>query len=311
MLSAGYSQSEIASTICKSKSVVCREIQRNSDRRNGVYKHDLAQRKHTERQKTKHKKRYFTPDIERFVAYHLGQKYSPEQIVGVAKNQGIKCVSAERIYQYIWHDKKQGGQLFQHLRTKGKRYRSRGASKDKRGMIIGRVDITNRPGIIEERVRLGDLEIDTIIGKGHQGAIVTINDRVTGMLKMKKLDGKDAQKLAQATIELLQEWKPFIKTITSDNGKEFAAHSTISEALNVEFYFAKPYHSWERGSNENLNGLIRQYIPKKTNFETITEEYVKYVENELNKRPRKRHNFASPITIFNQLKNQEKVAFMG
>ena len=148
--------------------------------------------------------------------------------------------------------------------------------------------------------------IDTIIGQNHQGAIVTINDRASGMLKMKKLNGKDAKELAIETVDILQEWKPFLQTITADNGKEFADHKFISEALGIKFYFARPYHSWERGSNENLNGLIRQYIPKKTDFSTITDEYVHYVETELNNRPRKRHNFETP----NYILNQKKVAFI-
>jgi IS30 family transposase len=126
-----------------------------------------------------------------------------------------------------------------------------------------------------------------IIGKNHKGAIVTINDRATGMLKMKKLNGKDATELAQETVKILKIWQPFLHTITADNGKEFSDHKSIREALDIDFYFARPYHSWERGSNENLNGFIRQYIPKKTDFSTITDQYVEYVEQELNNRPSK------------------------
>ena len=122
---------------------------------------------------------------------------------------------------------------------------------------------------------------------------------------MKKLNGKNAEELAIATIELLQPYKHLLKTITSDNGKEFAYHERISKALNIDYYFADPYKSWQRGSNENLNGLIRQYIPKKTDFDTITDEYVHWVTEELNNRPRKRYNFTSPNKIFNQ-----KVAFV-
>jgi transposase, IS30 family len=310
MLQAGCKKSAIARTIQKDKSVISREVKRNCDKRNGVYKHELAQQKCDERHKSKPKKIYLTASLKSLIQKNLTELYSPEQIAGNAKKNGLVCVSAERIYQYIWLDKKQGGKLYKYLRTQGKRYRKRGASKDKRGMIVGRVDISKRPLIVEKRERLGDLEIDTIIGKNHKGAIVTINDRVTGELKMKKINSKDANELAIATIKILEEWRPFIKTITADNGKEFAAHQMISDELNIDFYFARPYHSWERGSNENLNGLIRQYIPKKTDFDTITDEYVEYVEKKLNNRPRKRHNFETPKQIFNQLINQEKVAFM-
>ena len=203
-------------------------------------------------------------------------------------------------------DKKQGGVLYQHLRCQGKKYRKRGNSKDNRGKITGRIDISQRPKIVEKRERFGDFEIDTIIGKNHKGAIVTINDRATGLLKMKKLESKNAEILADKTIEVLTPYKKFLHTITSDNGKEFAAHLKIAQALECDFYFAKPYHSWQRGSNENLNGLIRQYIPKKTNFANLSDEFIQWVEDQLNDRPRKRFKFYSPNEIVNQ-----KVAFMS
>jgi IS30 family transposase len=310
MLKAKYRQKQIAEAIDKDKSVVSREIARNCDKRNGNYDADLAERKYEKRRDSKPKKVYFTAEIQEMVEDKLAKKYSPEQIVGVAKKQGVACVSHERIYQHIWKDKRKKGNLYDHLRTKGKRYRKRGAAKDSRGIIPDRVDISQRPKVVDDRERAGDLEIDTIIGKNHQGAILTVNDRASGLLKMKKLEGKSAQQLAMATIELLEDMKPFLNTITADNGREFAAHQTISKALEIDFYFARPYHSWERGANENLNGLIRQYIPKQTDFSTITDEYIKFVENELNNRPRKRHDFQTPNQIFNQLTNHQEVAFV-
>jgi IS30 family transposase len=310
MLKSKYRQKQIAEAIDKDKSVVSREIARNCDKRNGNYDADLAERKYEKRRDSKPKKVYFTAEIQEMVEDKLAKKYSPEQIVGVAKKQGVACVSHERIYQHIWKDKRKKGNLYDHLRTKGKRYRKRGAAKDSRGIIPDRVDISQRPKVVDDRERAGDLEIDTIIGKNHQGAILTVNDRASGLLKMKKLEGKSAQQLAMATIELLEDMKPFLNTITADNGREFAAHQTISKALEIDFYFARPYHSWERGANENLNGLIRQYIPKQTDFSTITDEYIKFVENELNNRPRKRHDFQTPNQIFNQLTNHQEVAFV-
>jgi len=310
MLKSKYRQKQIAEAIDKDKSVVSREIARNCDKRNGNYDADLAERKYEKRRDSKPKKVYFTAEIQEMVEDKLAKKYSPEQIVGVAKKQGVACVSHERIYQHIWKDKRKKGNLYDHLRTKGKRYRKRGAAKDSRGIIPDRVDISQRPKVVDDRERAGDLEIDTIIGKNHQGAILTVNDRASGLLKMKKLEGKSAQQLAMATIELLEDMKPFLNTITADNGREFAAHQSISKALEIDFYFARPYHSWERGANENLNGLIRQYIPKQTDFSTITDEYIKFVENELNNRPRKRHDFQTPNQIFNQLTNHQEVAFV-
>ena len=306
MKKSGHSQKAIAEAIGKDKSVVSRELKRNRDLRSGEYRSELADRKYAERQKTKRKKIYFTEEIKAEVKSGLEDKLSPEQIVGKAKREGKACVSHERIYQYIWMDKKQGGVLYQHLRCQGKKYRKRGNSKDNRGKITGRIDISQRPKIVEKRERFGDFEIDTIIGKNHKGAIVTINDRATGLLKMKKLESKNAEILADKTIEVLTPYKKFLHTITSDNGKEFAAHLKIAQALECDFYFAKPYHSWQRGSNENLNGLIRQYIPKKTNFANLSDEFIQWVEDQLNDRPRKRFKFYSPNEIVNQ-----KVAFMS
>jgi IS30 family transposase len=308
MNAQGYSRKSICEVIGKDKSVLSRELRRNSDSRNRVYKSDLAQKKYEKRQSEKPKKQYFTSVIQEQAEAGLKSYLSPEQIVGLAKKKNDACVSVERIYQHVWADKKKGGELHTYLRSKGKKYCSRGQYKDKRGQIIDRIGIENRPEIVEKRERFGDLEIDTIIGKNHQGAIVTINDRATGCLRMKRLDSKEAEPLKEATITLLEEWKPFLNTITADNGKEFAAHKGISEALEVDFFFARPYHSWERGSNENLNGLIRQFTPKKTDFSELTDEFIKQVEDILNNRPRKRYNYETPNEKFNQLINN-KVAF--
>lgn len=310
MKANGFSIKDICLAIGKDKSVLSREFKRNSDQRNGIYRADLAQKKYTQRLCDKPKKAYFTAEIRAEVDLGLRDYLSPEQIVGLAKKNGTACVSVERIYQYVWQDKKKGGNLHDYLRQGGKKYRSRGASKDKRGMIKGRVDISERPAIVEERSRFGDLEIDTIIGKDHQGAIVTINDRATGFLKMKKVHSKEAEVVKEATIALLTKFKPFLFTITADNGKEFAAHKAISEALEIDFFFAKPYHSWERGSNENTNGLIRQFIPKKTDFAQISDQDVQRFEDILNNRPRKRLGFKTPNEKTEEFFNKT-VAFVG
>ncbi len=306
-----YSQVEIAKRINKHKSVVCRELNRNCDKRSGVYKAVLAQKKCNKRHLEKKKKISFTEDIKQLVISDLKKDYSPEQIVGVAKNKRKNCVSAERIYQFIWHDKKKGGDLYKHLRTQGKRYRKRGASKDKRGVIQNRIGIENRPKEVEEKERIGDVEVDLVIGKGHKFALVTVNDRATGVAWIKKIASKDSEIVKNAIIEILSDMNPLLKTITSDNGKEFSKHSEIASNLGVEYYFANPYHSWERGANENLNGLIRQYFPKGMNFDEITDEQVKNIENKLNNRPRKRFGYKTPNQVYLQkLTNQGKVAFM-
>lgn len=309
MSANGFSRKEIAKVIGKDKSVLSRELKRNSDGRNGEYKAKLAQRKYEARQAEKPKYQLFTSEIKSKIEEGLVEDLSPEQIVGLAKKQGQKMVSIERIYQFIWQDKRNGGSWHKHLRTRGKKYRKRGQLKDKRGQIVGRIGIENRPIIVEKRERFGDFEIDTIIGKDHQGAIVTLNDRATGYLKMKKVESKEASAVEQATLALLSDWKPFLHTLTADNGKEFAHHQSISKALEIDFFFAKPYHSWERGSNENLNGLIRQYIPKKTDFSQISEAFIQEIEDKINRRPRKRFGYESPQEKLNDLFSQ-KVAFV-
>lgn len=309
MKQQGYKQREIAEAIGKDKSVISRELKRNSDKRSKKYNWDQAHRKAEGRKKEKPHIKKFTLLIKERIDSMLAMDYSPEQIVGRLKRKGVYCVSHERIYQYIWDDKRRGGQLYLHLRRKGRKYRKRGSAKDSRGIIKDRVDISKRPAIVDEKIRFGDLEIDTIIGKNHKGAILTINDRLTSKVWIKKLSGKDARELADKTIETLLPYKNMIKTITADNGKEFAEHLKIASALNVSVYFARPYHSWERGANENTNGLIRQYIPKGTDFETIDQQYIKDVEDILNNRPRKKLAFLSPNEFFVLFLSNKKVAF--
>ena len=161
--------------------------------------------------------------------------------------------------------------------------------------------IDQRPEIVDKRERFGDLEVDLIIGKNHKQAILTINDRASGILKMKKVMSKESTVITTAMNTLLEDWIPYIKTITADNGKEFAGHEKVAEYLGIDYYFAHPYHSWERGSNENLNGLIRQYFPKGSDFSMISEERIKEVEFKLNTRPRKRFGYENPIFVMNQL----------
>lgn len=310
MLQQGYKQNEIARCIGKHKSVISRELTRNCDKRNGKYISDLAQRKYNHRNKTKPKYIVFDDVMRQKVDALLKEDYSPEQVCGSLREQAEQCVSHERIYQHIWEDKKQGGTLHTHLRNQGRRYRKRGAAKDKRGLIVGRVDIENRPKIVEERSRFGDLEVDLIIGKNHKSAILTINDRASGILKMRKVKSKEAEQVSQAIVDELEDWKPFIKTITADNGKEFANHQYVAEELNIDHYFAKPYHSWERGSNENLNGLVRQYFKKKDDFNTISNEQIKIIENKINNRPRKRFKYKNPIFEMEKLLFNQNVAFV-
>jgi IS30 family transposase len=310
MAQQGLKQKDIALAIGKDKSVVSRELSRNCDNRNREYRADLAQRKYENRQKNKPKHIRFTEEVKQYVDECLAKDFSPEQITGRAIVEGRECVSHERIYQYVWKDKKAGGHLHTHLRHKGRRYRKRGNDKDSRGIIKDRIDISQRPEIVDQKQRLGDLEIDTVIGQNHKGALLTINDRVSSYVIIEKLNGKDAKELAEKLMTRLFPYKEKIHTITSDNGKEFAEHKMIGSELKVDFFFAKPYHSWERGANENTNGLIRQYFPKKTSFENLSEHDIKQVEDVLNNRPRKKLNFLTPNEFLLRNLSNQKVAFV-
>jgi len=192
------------------------------------------------------------------------------------------------------------------LRRQGKKYAKRGSKATGRGKIPNRRDISLRPQIVEEKTRFGDLEVDTVVGQQHKSALVTINDRKSGMLKMKKVNVKEAKAVCDLIIELLEDWQPYIKTITADNGSEFAQHHRVSETTGIEFFFARPY----RGANENLNGLIRQYFPKRTDFKTVTEQQIMDIEKKINNRPRKRFNFKTPQQVMDNLLFNQKVAFI-
>ena len=311
LLGQKKSPAHIARELSRDKSTITREIKRNCDLRSKEYRFDLANKKAINRKRNKRKRCGLTPQIKAHVDAQLAKKNSPQQIAGEAKVDGIECVSHECIYQYIWKDKKAGGTLFEDLRNRQKRYRKRGSAKDKRGVIRNKTPMAERPSEVDKRERLGDLEIDLVIGKGHKGALLTINDRLSGLLIMERLQGKTAAEVTAATIARLKPFSDQLHTITSDNGKEFAGHEEIAAELEIDFYFARPYHSWERGSNENLNGLIRQYIPKTTNILELRESFIQEVEKALNDRPRKRHGYLSPLTIHQQLTNEQKVALVS
>lgn len=305
MYGRGYPQKEIAEAIQKHKSTVSREIMRNCDYRSGKYDYDLAQRKYKQRQRSKARRIKFTEAVRKYVDTKLEEKWSPEQISKAPAPEGISMISHERIYQYIIEDKRNGGEKYKHLRHK-KKYKKRCVVEDRRGKLANTTSIHDRPKEVEQRIRYGDYEVDLIIGANHKGGLLSLNDRKTGIVKIRKIRSKNSGHIAKLIVDALKGEKGRIHTITSDNGHEFADHAYISKKLGINFYFADPYSSWQRGSNENLNGLIRQYFPKKTNFDYITKNEVKRVENQLNRRPRKRFGFKTPTEEYNSI---IKVAF--
>lgn len=290
-----FTQDEIAQEIGVNKSTISRELKRNTGQRG--YRPKQAQRKATERRQLASKAIKMTTDMIEFVDNKLTEhQWSPEQISGWLLEKKKIAISHERIYQHIWDDKKQGGDLYQYLRCQGKKYQKRGSNgKRSRGQIIDRISIDDRPKVVDDKRRVGDWEIDTVIGKGHSGALVTIVERKTLYTLIARVNGKRADWVTQATIQLMEPFKDRLHSITADNGKEFAYHAQISKVLDTAFYFAHPYSSWERGLNENTNGLIRQYFPKKTDFKTVTNEEVYNVMEKLNNRPRKSLGFQTPF----------------
>ncbi|MFR9575530.1 MAG: IS30 family transposase [Rikenellaceae bacterium] len=311
MLQEEYLQNEIAKVIGVSKSTISRELKRNCDKRSGKYNSDLAHRKAQGRKKGKLHAQKLTYKMCKRIRKLLKRGFSPEQIAGRERLEGHEMVSHETIYRWIWLDKRRGGDLHKFLRRQGRKYAKRGSKNAGRGFIPNRVDIDERPEVVDKKQRFGDLEIDTIIGKNHKGTILTINDRVTGRVWIRKLQGKEATPVAKITALALRKVKKLIHTITADNGKEFAKHEEIAQKLEINFYFCKPYHSWERGANENTNGLIRQYIPKGTDFSEVTAKQIKWIESKLNNRPRKRLGYLTPNEKFKQIINMNSVAFAG
>jgi IS30 family transposase len=288
----GFSQRRIASEIGVSQSTVSRELSRNSGDRG--YRYKQAQRKATERRESACKATKMTILMTGLIESKLRLDWSPEQISGWLKIERGISISHEAIYLYIWNDKQSGGTLYRHLRRQGKKYDKRRNGKSTRGHIKNRVGIEDRPKVVEDRSRLGDWEIDTVIGKAHKGVLVTIVERATQKILCAQVANKTEDEVTKATIALLQPYKEHVHTITADNGKEFSGHEKIAKALDAEVYFAHPYSSWERALNENSNGLLRQYFPKGTNLKWVNQAAVRKAVRRLNTRPRKTLGFKTP-----------------
>jgi len=228
----------------------------------------------------------------------LSEEWSPQQISHWLRRTQQICLSHERIYQIIWADKQAGGTLYRQLRRSGKAYNKRANKLAGRGIIPGRIDIDQRPAIVDQRVRIGDWEVDTIVGAARKGAILSLVERVSRYTVLHKLDAATADLTSRAIIIKLRPHRARVHTITADNGKEFAGHQRVARCLEAQFYFAKPYHAWERGLNENTNGLVRQYFPKGTSFVDITPAAVARVQRKLNSRPRKVLGYKTPNEVF-------------
>jgi len=288
---------QIAEQLKRSRTTLYNEMRRNTGRRG--YRPKQAQRLAEQRRAKAHKPRKMTPGAIAYIREKLHLQWAPEQIAGVMKNDpeaAGTAVSHETIYQYIWDDTRSGGTLYTELRQGRKTRRKRRGGKDSRGKIKNRVDIDQRPAVVEARSRIGDWEADLICGAEASGYLVTLLERVSRRVLIGYVKTKFADEVTAEILRLLRG--EVVATITFDNGKEFAGHEQIAETLRCMCYFAKPYHSWERGANENVNGLIRQYFPKKTSFAGITAAQIAFVENRLNTRPRKCLRFKPPNIVY-------------
>jgi transposase, IS30 family len=293
-MKADWSQLEIAAEVGVHPSTISRELSRNHGRRGYRPKQadELAQAR-----KLNHQTCRIEPPTWKLIENYLRQDWSPEQVTGWLFEHHHIQVSHERIYQYIYADKAEGGTLFQHLRCRRKR-RKRYGSYDRRGRLTGCRSISERPKVVQEKRRIGDWEADTIIGQNHQQAIVSVVERKSKLCFLKKVERKTSEAVEQALSTMLLPFLEKCHTITSDNGREFANHQEIALQLQADFYFAHPYSSWERGLNENTNGLVRQYFPKKSDFSKITDSDVQQVMDRLNNRPRKMLGYKTPNQVF-------------
>ena len=290
---AGQNQTKIAASVGYHKSTVSRELKRNSGLKG--YRPYQANELSFDRQCEAYSSR-ISGETWQLVERLLRQQWSPEQIAGRLKREQQPTVSHESIYLYIYADKRRGGTLQQHLRSQ-KKQRKRYSGYIRRGQIPNRTSIEKRPKIVANKGRFGDWEADTIIGARHQAGILSVVERKSKLVRLRKLATKGAVEMKDNCIDLLAPLAARVHTITVDNGKEFCAHELIAQGLQTRIYFAHPYASWERGLNENTNGLVRQYFPKKYDFTKITDKDLQQVEDLLNNRPRKTLGYRTPNEV--------------
>jgi len=307
LLKAGFSQSEMAFYLNVHKSTISREIRRNRGQKG--YRPRQAHEKAVARRYAGAKRIKMTPVMIELINYYIRQDFSPEQVSGYLARKHKLSISHETIYKHIWVDKRSGGTLYKHLRHSNRKYTKRYGAKENRGRMKGRVSIDLRPAVVAARSRIGDWEIDTITGKNSKGYMITVVERKSKLTLIKRVPDKQSDEMAKAIIKLLRPYKDNVLTITADNGKEFTRHKKISKSLKANVYFAHPYHAWERGLNENTNGLLRQYFPKKLDLLNIDDKSIQHAMDRLNNRPRKTMGYATPIEVFSgDIKNMDCVA---
>src|ERR1700682_685291 len=296
----GTSQVEIARLLQRHPSTIGRELRRNATHHDSDYRAEKAHSYATaRRRRCRRGARFSATDMAR-VARLVRPKFSAEQIAGVWKKTGTLSISHETIYRYIRWDKKTGGDLWKYTRIMSKFGRKRYRSHDSRGVLPGKRPIGERPVEVELRQCIGHWEGDTVMGRDMRHCVLTLVERKTGYAIVKKLKARRMDEVTRAATRAIRSHCANFKTITLDNGTEFHDYLRLEQRFPIKVYFATPYHSWERGSNENFNGLLRQYLPKGSCMRAVTQLLCDQIADDLNNRPRKRHGFSTPAQLYHQ-----------
>jgi transposase, IS30 family len=296
----GYTPAQMARVLGRHRSTVVRELRRNATHHDGDYR---AEKAHSyavaRRRRCRRGARFSAADMAR-VARLIRRRWSAEQISGTLKKSGVLCISHETIYRRIRWDKKVGGDLWRHTRIMSKFGRKRYRSHDSRGVLPGKRSIAERPAEVEARRRVGHCEGDTVMGSDMRHCVLTLVERKTGFAIIKKLRARNTDEVTRAATRAIRRHCRNFKTLTLDNGTEFHNYAVLEQRFPVKVYFAMPYHSWERGSNENFNGLLRQYLPKGTCMSAVTQAQCDHIADDLNNRPRKRFDFDTPASLYHR-----------
>jgi transposase, IS30 family len=293
-----HSHAQIARELKRCPSTVCRELARNRNRHDNEYRAEVAHSYATARRRRERRGFHLLQYQWDQVICLLKEKWSPQQISNHLRRHASFTVSHETIYRYILQDKKRGGQLYRHLRIMPKVHRKRYNTRDSRGILSGKRHISTRPAAVETRKQKGHWEADVVMGSDLHHCILTFVERKTGLAIIRKLDSRTADAVSSSALQLLAYRASQFRTITFDNGTEFHGYKALEDRFPLKCYFATPYHSWERGSVENLNGLIRQYLPKGTSMRSLTQAHCNWIASKLNARPRKRHGYRSPQEVY-------------
>ena len=297
-LMCGRSQTQIAQLLGRDRSTISRELRRNRTHHDDKYRAEKAHSYAVARRRRCRRRPQFTLAEMALVARLLRKKWSAEQIAGTLKKRGTLHISHETIYRRIRWDKKIGGDLWRHTRIMSKFGRKRYRSRDSRGVLPGKRSIAERPPEVEQRQEFGHWEGDTVMGKDMRHCVLTLVERKTGYAILKKLTSRSKDEVTRAATRALRQHSRYFRTLTLDNGTEFHDYAILEQRFPVKVYFATPYHSWERGSNENFNGLLRQYLPRGACMRNVTQTQCDHIADDLNNRPRKRLDFDTPAALY-------------